>query len=170
MKSATWHTEEVLLLLMSGGFFVHLISASRHLQDDQAQVGDVLLWPVDLALFALMTYCAVALLVRARQFPLTYDLSAPSRWIGYWAITVYVVLSLPGHAMFLLTGDTRFFDGFPWWFSLLIMPVYVLVVGYVLTLHRRSVPATDPATAAPSNTTRQAADSRVAHAPSAATR
>jgi hypothetical protein len=39
--------------------------------------------------------------------------------------------------LFLLTGDTRFFDGFPWWFSLVIMPVYVLVVAYVLTLRPR---------------------------------
>jgi hypothetical protein len=137
MKSSTWHVEEALLLLISGGFFVHLIGASRHLQDDQAQVGDILLWPVDLALFALMAYCAAALLVRSQQFARTYDLSTTGRRIGYWAITVYVVLSLPGHAIFLFTGDTRFFDGFPWWFSLAIMPVYVLIVAYVLTLRRR---------------------------------
>jgi hypothetical protein len=34
------------------------------------------LWPVDLALFALMVYCAVALLVRGRQFARTNDLGA----------------------------------------------------------------------------------------------
>jgi uncharacterized membrane protein YhdT len=142
MKSSTWHAEEALLLLMSGGFFVHLISASRHIQDSTAQVGDILLWPVDLALFAVMAYCSVALITRRRQLARTYDLRTTRRRVGYWAITAYVTLSLPGHAMFLLTGDTRFFDGFPWWFSLVIMPVYVLVVGYVLTLRRRSSVAT----------------------------
>jgi len=134
MRASTWHAEEALLLLMSGGFFVHLISASRHLQDDRSEVGDILLRPVDGALFLIMAYCAVALIARSRHFADTYDMSPPSRKLGYWAITAYVTLSLPGHALFLLTGDTRFFDGFPWWFSLVIMPVYVLIVWYILTL------------------------------------
>jgi hypothetical protein len=134
MRASTWHAEEALLLLMGGGFFVHLISASRHLQDDRSEVGDILLRPVDGALFLVMAYCAVALSARSRQFADTYDMSPLSRKLGYWAITAYVTLSLPGHAMFLLTGDTRFFDSFPWWFSLVIMPVYALVVWYVLTL------------------------------------
>ena len=141
MRASTWHAEEALLLLMSGGFFVHLISASRHLQDDRSEVGDILLRPVDGALFLIMAYCAVALIARSRQFADTYDMSPPSRKLGYWAITAYVTVSLPGHAMFLLTGDARFFDGFPWWFSVVILPVYVLVVGYVVTLQRRIVPA-----------------------------
>jgi hypothetical protein len=166
MKSATWHAEEALLLLMSGGFFVHLISASRHVRDDTSRVGDILLPPVDLALFGLMLYCAVALIARSRHFARTYDLSATGRRVGYWAITAYVTLSLPGHALFLLTGDTRFFDGFPWWFSLVIMPVYVVVVGYVLTLRRRPVPAAAPAAARPRRT-QVPADPRVAATPSA---
>ena len=113
MRASTWHAEEALLLLMSGGFFVHLIAASRHLQDDGSEVGDILLRPVDGALFLIMAYCAVALSARSRQFAGTYDMRPPSRKLGYWAITAYVTLSLPGHAIFLLTGDTRFFDGFP---------------------------------------------------------
>jgi hypothetical protein len=141
MKSSTWHAEEALLLLMSGGFFVHLINAARHLQDDSSRVGDILLRPVDLALFLIMAYCAVALVARSKQFARTFDLSATGRRLGYWAITAYVGLSLPGHANFLLTGDTRFFDVFPGWFSLAIMPVYVLIVAYVLTLRRLPVPA-----------------------------
>lgn len=134
MKSSTWHAEEALLLLMSGGFFVHLINASRHLRDEGSQVGDILLRPVDGALFLLMAYCALALLARSRQFADTYDVTTRGRKLGYWAITAYVTISLPGHALFLLTGDTRFFGAFPWWFSLVIMPVYVLVVVYVVTL------------------------------------
>ena len=141
MKSSTWHAEEALLLLMSGGFFVHLINASRHLQEDGSRVGDILLRPVDAALFLLMAYCAVALLARSRQFARTYDLTARGRKLGYWAITAYITLSLPGHVLFLLTGDTRFFDAFPWWFSLVILPLYVLVVVYVVTLRRRQVGA-----------------------------
>jgi uncharacterized membrane protein YhdT len=134
MRSSTWHAEEALLLLMSGGFFVHLISASRHLRDPGSEVGDILLKPVDTALFLVMAYAAVALVCRSRQFARTYDMSAPGRTVGYWAITAYVTLSLPGHALFLVTGNTRFFDGFPWWFSLVIMPMYVLIVLYIVTL------------------------------------
>jgi hypothetical protein len=134
MKSSTWHAEEALLLLMSGGFFVHLINASRHLHDDESQVGDILLRPVDGALFVLMAYCALALLARSRQFARTYDMAARGRRLGYWAITAYVTLSLPGHILFLVTGDPRFFGAFPWWFSLAILPLYLLVVVYVVTL------------------------------------
>ena len=167
MKSSTWHAEEALLLLMSGGFFVHLINASRYLRDDRAQVADILLRPVDLALFLLMAHCSVALIARSRQFARRYDLTSIRRRLGYWAITAYVTLSLPGHVLFLLTGNTRFFDAFPWWFSLVIMPVYVLVVVYVLTLRRRHVhPSSGPAD--PLEATEQAARARVAPKPSSA--
>ena len=145
MSSPTGHVREALLLLMSGGFFVHLISASRHLADDSARVGDILLRPVDGALFVLMLYCAVALLTRARAFARTYDLTTPGRRLGYWAITAYVTVSLPGHVLFLTTGDTRFFDGFPWWFSLVILPAYALVVAYLVTLRPHPRTAGAPA-------------------------
>ena len=167
MKSSTWHAEDSLLLLMSGGFFVHLINASRHLRDDRSQVADILLRPVDLALFLLMAHCAVALIVRSRQFARTYDLTSVGRRLGYWAITAYVTLSLPGHVLFLLTGNTRFFDAFPWWFSFVIMPVYVLVVGYVLTLRRRHGD-TPPAAAGRSRAAQRAAEQPVTPTPSPA--
>jgi hypothetical protein len=167
MKSSTWHVEEALLLLMSGGFFVHLISASRHLQDDGSQVGDILLRPVDGALFLTMAYCAVVLILRFRHFFRAYDVSSTGRRLGYWAITAYVTLSLPGHILFLLTGDTRFFDGFPWWFSLVIMPVYVLVVAYVLTLRPRDSYAL-PAPAGRSEATAAAAERTMPPEPSPA--
>jgi uncharacterized membrane protein YhdT len=162
MKSSTWHAEEALLLLMSGGFFVHLINASRQLEDDSSRVGDVLLRPVDLALFLIMTYCAVALVSRSRQFARTFDMSATWRRLGYWAITAYVGLSLPGHVHFLLTGDTRFFDVFPGWFSLAILPVYAIVVAYVLTLRRLPVPAPPAAVSwsAPAETSERPAPRR----------
>lgn len=69
-----------------------------------------------------------------------FDLSRAPRRIGYWAVTVYVTISLPGHVLFLLTGDSRFFDGFPWWFSLAILPLYMLIVAYVITLRRNPDP------------------------------
>jgi hypothetical protein len=138
VKRSTWCTEHALLLLMSGGFFIHLISASRYLQDDTSRVGDVVSRPVDAALFLIMTYCAVGLVTRYRGFADTYDMTSPRRRIGYWVITTYIVVSLPGHVGFLATGDTRFFDAFPWWFSLVILAVYVLIVAYVLTLRRRA--------------------------------
>jgi len=165
MKSSTWHAEDALLLLMSGGFFVHLINASRHLRDDGSQVADILLRPVDLALFLLMGHCAVALITRSRQFAGTYDLTSVGRWLGYWAITAYVTLSLPGHALFLLTGNPRFFDAFPWWFSFVIMPVYVLVVAYVLTLRRRQGYAA-PGPTGRSRTPQGAAEQLVTSTPS----
>ncbi len=167
MKSSTWHAEDSLLLLMSGGFFVHLINASRHLRDDRSQVADILLRPVDLVLFLLMAYCAVALIGRSRQFARTYDLTSIGRRLGYWAITAYVTLSLPGHVLFLLTGNPRFFDAFPWWFSFVIMPVYVLVVAYVLTLRRRHGDA-PPAAAGRSRAAQGAAEQPVTRTPSSA--
>jgi hypothetical protein len=163
MKSPTWHGEQALLLLMSGGFFVHLISVSRRVEDSQAQVGDIVLWPVDLALFVLMAYCSVTLITRFRHFASAYELATTGRKLGYWAITAYVTVSLPGHAVFLLTGDTGFFDGFPWWFSVVILPVYVLVVGYVVTLQRQAVPATqDGVPATELGGAQDASDRRVA--------
>lgn len=93
MTSSTWHAEDALLLLMSGGFFVHLISASRHGEDSQAQVGDVVLWPVDLALFVLMAYCSVTLATRSRHVASVHDLGATWRRLGSWAITAYVTVS-----------------------------------------------------------------------------
>ncbi len=167
MKSSTWHAEEALLLLMSGGFFVHLINASRHLHDEESQVGDILLRPVDGALFLLMAYCALAMLARSRQFARTYDLTTRGRKLGYWAITAYVTLSLPGHILFLITGDTRFFGAFPWWFSLVILPVYVLVVVYVLTLRPRRV-GVWPAPPGQSARTQGSTGQPVTHTPSPA--
>lgn len=136
MKSPTLRVEEALLL-MSGGFFVHLINASRHVRDVGSQVADVVLRPVDRALFLLKAYCAVALAVGSREFARTYDLTTTGRALGYWAITAYVTVSLPGHILLLATGDTGFFDAFPWWFSVVILPVYVLVVVYVLAPRQR---------------------------------
>lgn len=138
MKRSTWGTEHVLLLLMSGGFFIHLISATRHLRDETSRVGDVVTRPVDAALFILMAYCAVGLITGYRAFADTYDMRTTARKLGYWLITAYVTVSLPGHVGYLATGDTGFFDAFPWWFSLAILALYSVIVAYVVTLRRRA--------------------------------
>jgi hypothetical protein len=59
-----------------------------------------------------------------------------SRWrkVVYGLITFYVCASVPGHVRYLLAGNTSYFDIFPWWFSLVIMPVYLLVIAYFFTL------------------------------------
>jgi hypothetical protein len=79
----------------------------------------------------------------------------PQRKLGYWLITGYIVVSLPGHIRFLATGDTAFFDAFPWWFSLVVLVVYVLIVAYVLTLRRLPSPTSAPAKAIPQVPTTQ---------------
>lgn len=52
-----------------------------------------------------MPYCAVVLLPGARAFARTYNLRSPGRRLGYWAITAYVTVGLPGHVVFLATVD-----------------------------------------------------------------
>ena len=137
MKPNTWNVEKLVPILITGGFFVHLINVSRHYIYGTSHVGEVLMWPVDVPLAVLMAYCAVALIVRWRAVFAAFDVSSTVRKIGYWAITFYVTASAPGHVLFLSTGNTSYFDVFPWWFSLVIMPVYLLIIAYFITLKSR---------------------------------
>lgn len=136
--SRTWKVELFVPILITGGFFVHLINFSRYLENGQARVGDVLKWPVDLCLASIMVFCAVALFARRKDFFEVYGISSTARQVGYWCITVYITMSIPGHLLFLSTGNTKYFDTFPWWFSLVIMPVYVLIIAYFVTLSPRA--------------------------------
>jgi len=138
MKIRTWNVEKFVLILITGGFFIHLINVSRHYAVGASKVGDILQWPVDFCLTAIMIYCAVALIVRWRVFTQAFDVASLARRIGYWAITFYITASVPGHLLFLSTGNTKYFDAFPWWFSLIIMPVYALIIAYFITLKPRS--------------------------------
>jgi hypothetical protein len=132
--NGTWKVESLVPILVTGGFFLHVVNASRYLLAGGSTLSDVLLWPVDLCLTAIMVFCAVALIARRRAVFTRYDVTSRARRIGYWAITFYIVVSIPGHLLFLATGNTRYFDVWPWWFSLAIMGVYVLMAAYFLTL------------------------------------
>jgi hypothetical protein len=96
------------------------------------------MWPVDLVLATLMVFCAAALILRHREMAAAYDIASVSRRIGYWLITFYITASIPGHLLFLTSGNTAYFDVFPWWFSLIIEPVYVLIIAYFVTLAPRT--------------------------------
>lgn len=130
----TWKLETFVPMLLTAGFTIHLINASRYLLTGSSNVGDILSRPVDLFLFSLMLFCAVALITRRKAMFATYDLTALPRRVGYWVITAYVTVSLPGHVAYLTTGSTAYLDIFPWWFSPLIMVVYVAMIGYFVTL------------------------------------
>ena len=138
MKSATWYVERLVPVLITGGFFVHLVHLSRYFLTGSSKVGDVLMWPVDVVLAALMIYCAAALILRWREMADAFDIASLARRIGYWLITVYIAASIPGHILFLASGNTAYFDVFPWWFSLIIEPVYVLIIVYFVTLSPRA--------------------------------
>lgn len=140
MRSSTWYVERLVPVLIAGGFFVHLVHLSRYFLTGSSRVSDVLMWPVDFVLATLMVYCAAGLLLRRREMAAAFDIGSTARRIGYWLITFYIAASIPGHLLFLTSGNTAYFDVFPWWFSLIIEPVYVLIIGYFVTL----VPAVGP--------------------------
>ncbi|WP_099023727.1 hypothetical protein [Mycolicibacterium palauense] len=131
---STWKVETFVPMLMTAGFVIHLINASRHLLTGSSDVAEIISWPVDLCLFALMLFCSVALIARRKTVFAAYDLATAPRRVGYWVITGYITASLPGHLFFLTTGSTVYFDVFPWWFSLLIMAVYLVMIGYFVSL------------------------------------
>jgi hypothetical protein len=138
VNSSTWRVERLVPVLITGGLFVHLINLSRHLIVGGSTVSEVLLWPVDLVLAGLMVFCAIALIWRHRQVAAAFDLGSRGRKIGYWLITFYIAASVPGHVLFLTTGATTYFDVFPWWFSIVILPVYVAIIWYFVTLRPRN--------------------------------
>jgi hypothetical protein len=147
MRSSTWHVEHVVPVLITGGAFLHIIRLSRYFLTGDASVGEFINWQVDLVLAALMVWASAGLVFRRREFAAAYDISSRARQIGYWAITAYVTLSIPGHVIFIATGNTGFFEAFPWWFSLLLQPIYVVVIGYFATLVPRAASANRAAAA-----------------------
>ena len=127
------YVERVIPILITGGMFVHLVNLSNYIKHGQARVGDVLHPLVDAPLAVMMLYCAIGLFFW-RDFFGRFDITSTWRKVGYFVIAFYIVASVPGHAAYLLSGDTSYFDVFPWWFSLVLMPVYVLMILYFLTL------------------------------------
>lgn len=134
MRNHDYAMEKAVPLLMTGGFSVHLINLAHHIHFGQTGIKSVLLPTVDAVLAVWMTYCAVGLIFGHQHFFQRFDICAGWRRVAYWIVTVYVTVSLPGHFSFLIFGDTRYFDAFPWWFSPIIMAVYVLIIVYFQTL------------------------------------
>lgn len=137
MKPSTWGVEKAVPTLITGGFFLHLINLSRALAFEGTSASDVVLWPVDAALFALMLYSATALILRHKAVAARFDMRAPWRRVGYGLITAYVVVSLPIHVVYLATGNIDLITAFPSWFSGAILPVYVAVLAYFFSLKPR---------------------------------
>jgi hypothetical protein len=138
MNPSTWGVEKAVPTLITGGFFLHLINFCRTLTFEGASAADIVLWPVDFALFTLMVYSSAALILRRRAFAARFHMEAPWRRVGYWLITAYVTLSLPIHIQFLATGRADMINNAPWWFSGAILPVYVAILAYFFTLRSRA--------------------------------
>lgn len=135
MSPASLHAERAIPLLMTGGLFVHLVNIANHLRDGGARIGDVLQPIVDAPLALMMVYCAAGLL-DWKGFFRRFAITARWRKACYFAIAFYVAASIPGHILFLASGDTRYFDAFPWWFSVVLLPFYSLVILYFVTLRQ----------------------------------
>ena len=137
MNRNCWHVEKVVPLLMMTGFMIHLINTARYVHFGEADLSSILLPLVDLPLSLLMLYCSIALLVFNKRFFTIFDMQAKWRKSVYWLIVFYITASIPGHVRFLIFGDTAYFTFFPWWFSPIIMVVYILFIMFFFSLRRR---------------------------------
>jgi len=138
MNKTSWHIEKIVPLLMMGGFMIHLINLGRYLHFGKAELSFILLPTVDFPLTILMVYCAVILIFCYKQLFVVFKMTPTWRKVIYWFITFYIAASIPGHATFLLSGDTSYFDFWPWWFSPIIMVVYVLFILFFFTFEKQS--------------------------------
>ena len=136
MNRNCWHVEKVVPLLMMTGFMIHLINIARYVHFGEADISSILLPMVDLPLSLLMLYCSIALLAFNKRFFTIFDMQAKWRKSVYWLIVFYITASIPGHARFLISGDTTYFTFFPWWFSPIIMVVYILFIMFFFSLRR----------------------------------
>jgi hypothetical protein len=136
MKKNFMYVDKIVPLLMMGGFMVHAINLATYIQFGATALNRILLPAADIFLAFMMVYCAVGLIVFHKQFFAAFRLISVWRKVSYWIITFYITASIPGHFMFLVLGNTSYFDFFPWWFSPIIMVVYVLFISYFLSLKR----------------------------------
>ena len=135
MRENSFYIERVIPLLITGGVFIHLINLSTYLQFGEVRISQILHPVVDAPLAALMCYSAIGVFYW-KNFFRKFGITSLWRKVAYFFIAAYVVCSIPGHIKFLLTGDTAFFEQFPWWFSLALMPLYAAIILYFLTLHQ----------------------------------
>ena len=133
LQQNSFYIDRVIPILITGGMFVHLVNLSNYIKHGEARVGDVLHPLVDAPLAAMMLYCAVGLYFW-KDFFRRFQITSTWRKACYFVIAFYIVASVPGHALYLASSDTSYFDVFPWWFSLVLMPVYLLMILYFLTL------------------------------------
>src|SRR5205809_5200706 len=124
-------------ILFVMGFSLHLASFGQYLASGRADLLHIITPTFDAVLGAWMLYCGVLLVFGRKRFFALYDVHG-WRTAVYWLITAYVTLSLPGHARYQLTHDPSYFEMFPWWFSPVIMSVYIFFCAYLLTLSPRS--------------------------------
>lgn len=136
MKKNNYYIEKIVPLLMMGGLMVHLINLGRYIHFGKAELSFILLPVVDFPLGLLMLYCAIILIFRYKQLFAIFDMSAIWRKVVYWLIAFYIAMSIPGHVSFLSSGDTTYFDFWPWWFSPIIMVVYILFIIFFFTLEK----------------------------------
>jgi len=119
---------------MMSGFMLHAVNLANYLQFGSTDLKLILLPFADAILASMMVYCAIGLLFFHRDFFLKFRMKSTSGKVIYWVITFYICASIPGHFRFLVLGDTSYFDFFPWWFSPIIMTVYIFFIIYFFAL------------------------------------
>ena len=132
-------TPSFVSFLLVLGFGLHLTNLGHYLAHGETRLRDIITPLSDGVLAAWMAWCAVLLVFGARALRAHFDVRG-WRTVVYWLVTFYVTASLPGHVRYLATRDTTYFDAFPWWFSPLIMSVYVAFIAYFVSLKPRSTP------------------------------
>jgi hypothetical protein len=142
-RKNSFYIERVIPILITGGLFVHLVNLSNYIEQGEAQIGDVLHPLVDAPLAVMMLYSAVGVLYW-KNFFARFAITSTWRKCCYFVIAFYIVASVPGHISYLSTGNTDYFEVFPWWFSLVLMPVYLLMILYFLTLRETRGAASRP--------------------------
>ena len=138
MRAQTRFTPYFVSILLTLGFGLHLANLGQYVKNGHTSLSQIISPTMDAILGGWMSYCAVLLIGGAKAFFARFQASG-WRTVVYWVVTFYVTVSVPGHVRYLATGDTRYFDLFPWWFSPLIMGVYVLFIAYFVTLRVRGV-------------------------------
>jgi hypothetical protein len=133
MKTVERLTPAFVVVLLTMGFTLHLANLGQYAHHHQTRLASIISPVMDGMLGLWMALCAALLLLRWRPFFDAYQMHG-WRQVVYWILTVYVTASVPGHVRYVLTRDTSYFDFFPWWFSPIIMVVYVLFIAFLLSL------------------------------------
>ena len=123
------------LLVM--GFSLHLVNLGQYIEYGHTNLASIISPTTDCVLTLWMAYCSALLILGAGRFFRAYEVTGRKRMV-YWVATFYVTASLPGHAFYIVTHNQRYFDFFPWWFSPIIMVVFVFFISFFLALSPRA--------------------------------